>query len=176
VKRKYVLEGLPYHRAFAFVTDGKAEAVTFGKLIEYTTQALAAKGIEFSSRSRDPGGSLDYYLGRLSVEHGKIDGGRLERAWGNWERRYRDLQLNNPALELYDKLTWISEGHEGSSWPRGREQVLREWVEAGANPSNFPLDDRYDLLNPQFCRRLVHLRQVLGGWMYEDDVGNIEIR
>ena len=176
MKRRYVLNGLPYHDAFAFMVDGEAEAALFGQLVDYTRDVLAEKGIQFHSERRNPSDSIEYYLDRLRIEQHEVDAERLSQAWCAWERRYRDLELNHPALELYDKLTCISEGHEGSSWPRGREQVLREWVEAGANPSDFPLDDRHDLLNPQFCRRLVHLSRVLDGWMYEDDDGNIEIR
>lgn len=175
--RKYVLAGIPYHESFAFMADGVAEAAAFKALIEYTQQALVAENVEIKTLPSDPRDSMKAFLLRLGAERGKkIQAGKLEQAWESWERRYRDAEKNNPALELHDKLSWISEGHEGSTWPRGREEILRKWVESGANPSDFPLDDRYDLLNPQFCKRLLYLRNVLGGWMYEDDAGNIELR
>lgn len=175
--KKYRLGDLPYHYRLAFMESGDVEAAAFQDLLDHTKRAFIIEGLDSVHLSDDPGVSLLYCLGRLSVQLGrKIEDGDLESAWAAWGRRYIDSERNSPALELYNKLSWIGETHSFSSWPSRQEDRLLAWVEAGARIHDFPLDDRLRLLTPPFCVRLIRLREALNGWMYEDDAGDIELR
>lgn len=90
----------------------------------------------------------------------------LMQRWRDWEEEYKSLRRRNPRLELYDVMHEISESHNASSWPDGREGRIQSWVDAGDPRAEPPFDDRHGIVTDAFFNRLRELRQSCGGWLY----------
>ena len=89
----------------------------------------------------------------------------LQEGWLEWSDSYTRLLARNPRLELAAMMEEISEWYDGSSWPYGNEDRLREWVDAD-DITTFPLEMRADFPNEGFYRRLQHLRRITAGWTF----------
>jgi len=89
----------------------------------------------------------------------------LLQKWLDWEEEYPRILDRNPRLALHDYLHWISESHDASSWPYGREAFIYRWLVKGERLPT-PFDDRHDLVTPEFYERLREARRKAGGMLY----------
>ncbi len=89
----------------------------------------------------------------------------LEAAWQGYEAAWEGFLDRNPRARLASMLGWISETHDASSWPHGREIVLRDWVRAGAQDPR-PFDDRIGIDSEKWRRALRETAAAAGpGWV-----------
>ncbi len=88
--------------------------------------------------------------------------------WQDWASEYPALVARNPKLELYDRLSELSENDVCRSWPSDQEHWLWQWVESG-DVSTYPLQDRNDMITQALFDRLCELRNKISGWLYYED-------
>lgn len=87
--------------------------------------------------------------------------------WIAWARDYSNLVARNHKVELFDMMRKISETNAFASWPSGYEDALRDWVDSG-QMLPLPFDDRNEIIDESFFRRLRELRIRCGGWLFHD--------
>lgn len=98
--------------------------------------------------------------------------GDLVNEWESYARRWQRFLARNPRVRLADALVDISESHEGTSWPHGREDAIRAWVRSGFAGER-PFHDGWRLDTPEWRQALAETaRQAGNGWVYWDDAGS----
>jgi hypothetical protein len=149
------------------LTHGEHEArKRFERLALDTYDFLASQGVNVLWAFRLSGESPAHFFG---FKRDATVPESLERRWQDWNAEYTALRARNPRLELENTMHTISESNDASSWPAGRERHIQSWIDAGDPTAPPPFDDRYDIVTPEFYRRLRELRQLCGGWLYWND-------
>ena len=146
------------------LTDGEIEARQhFEQMTIETYEHLAAANKPAMVFDIDPESASNFV--NQTYLHALAPPQSLE-AWRKWKADYPKLLARNPRLELHDMLHAISESHNASSWPDGRERLIQDWVDANDASAPPPFDDRHGIVNPEFYQRLRDLRSRCGGWLY----------
>jgi hypothetical protein len=152
---------------FLFMERGDEELATFKQLAE-DTRAAGWRDV------REPSPESAFFLlnnaGRGSYPPLPPD---LNERWQAWAKRYFEIRLRSPQLEMRDLIQDITERQEGLSWPfYATEDVLEEWVVAGDfdAPIETGLYFAEYVTRPTFDR-LRELRFLTGGWIYNDSDG-----
>jgi hypothetical protein len=146
------------------LTDGELEA-------RQRFEQMAIETYEFLAAANKPPGVFDIepesasnFLNQARL-HALVSRQLLE-GWRRWKADYPELLARNPRLELHGMIETISESHNASSWPDGRERLIQAWVDADDASAPPPFDDRYSIVTPEFYQRLRELRRKCGGWLY----------
>ena len=99
---------------------------------------------------------------------------RIRVGWRAWPAIWFDLVWRNPRLRLATALSAIGEIIDASSWPYGREEELRRWVDGGARlPLPWPaaIADEDDVSQAMF-EDMRALSRDLRGWVFRDEKTN----
>jgi hypothetical protein len=153
-----------YLEAMFSLTAGEHEArQQFENLTMETYDHLAAAGQPSPSFSLEPTSALNFINSTRNHEFVPDD---VVQRWKHWKDNYPNLCERNPRLELHDMFHAIGETYMCESWPQGQERRLLSWLASGDYRA-FPLDDRFDIITPEFFDRLRLLRERSGGWFLD---------
>lgn len=114
------------------VTDDRGEREIFMSLASDTFTALNDAG----SRHRDwiyrmcPSSAMCLSFYDVNSRQEELPE-PLQARWIAWRDTYAAMLDRNPRLEIVDMLEQMSESHDSSSWPYGREVQILEWVVHG---------------------------------------------
>lgn len=111
--------------------------------------------------------SAEYVLKREDLPQ------ELRDKWLNWQTVFKGVLERNPKLELYYMLEDMSETDTSSSWfpDSTMESQILDWVESNVYEP-MPVQDRWNIVTPDFYKRLQELRRKCGGWLFPTHVTN----
>lgn len=93
----------------------------------------------------------------------------LAAGWREYRERWQRLLELNPRMKIADMMSDVSETHDSSSFPSGREHIIRDWVRAGM-PDPRPFDDRNQIDAPKWRSEFMAAAQKAGpGWVFHAD-------
>jgi len=150
---------------FSLTEGEETERARFLQLCIDTYDALVVGGGEFPTFPFKAGPSAFNF--RWQPQFHDLVAKEIVERWMAWVSNYANLVARNPKVELFDMMRKIRETNAFQSWPSGYEDALRDWVDAG-QMLPLPFDDRNEIIDEAFFRRLGELRIQCGGWLCHD--------